>query len=165
MKIVRNGTTYIQIKDLKRLRDSNMLLTNSLLFILHILSNDYLDYKDEDFIKLEDKDIDFNNVDWIIDFDDIKNCSEEDLINICNNLIGERNTIADKYNHYSIKDRIKNIKMLIKSKDLGYTINCYKDLLEVKRGNKELDLPKGVDFPEGFIKENKVKKLIHKLTK
>ena len=165
MKIIRDDNVYIQIKDLKRLRDSNKLLTNSLLFILHILSSNYLDYKDEDFIKIEGEDINFDNVDWIIDFDDIKDSTEEQLVEECNDLIYERNQLADKYNKFSIKDRIKNIKMLIKSKDLEYKIYCYKDLLEVKRGNKELELPKGIDFPEGFIKENKVKKLINKLRK
>ena len=164
MKIIKDDTTYIQIKDLKRLRDSK-LLTNSLLFILHVLSNNCLEYKDDEFIKVEDPDINFENVNWIINFDDIKNDSEDDLIKKCNELISQRNQIADQYNEFSIKDRIKNIKLLITSKDLEYTINCYKDLLEVKRGDKSLELPKGVDFPEGFIKENKVKKLINKLKK
>lgn len=165
MKIEIDGTTYIQIKDLKRLRDSNMLLTNSLLFILHILSNNYLEYEEEDFIKLKDKDISLEGIDWIIDFDDIKTCSEDDIIKRCNRLITQRNKLADIYNSFSIADRIKNIKMFIRSKDLEYNINSYKDLLEVMRGNKVMELPKGVEFPDGFIKENKVKKLINKLKK
>ena len=164
MKIIKDDTTYIQIKDLKRLRDSK-LLTNSLLFILHVLSNNCLEYKDDEFIKVEDPDINFEGIDWIIDFNDIKDNTDDEIIEKCNELISQRNQIADQYNQFSIKDRIKNIKLLIKSKDLEYTINCYKDLLEVKKGNKELELPKGVDFPDGFVKENKVKKLINKLKK
>lgn len=164
MKIIKDDTTYIQIKDLKRLRDSK-LLTNSLLFILHILSSDRLDYKDDEFIKLEDQSISFENEDWIINFDDIKDLSEKELIDICNDLIYERNQIANKYNSCSMRDRLKNLKLLIKSRDLKYQIDCYKELLDVMNGNKELDLPKGVEFPDGFIKESKVKKLINKLKK
>ena len=124
MKIIKDGVTYIQTKDLKRLRDSK-LLTNSLLFILHVLSNDRLDYKDDEFIKVEDPNISFENEDWIINFDDIKNLSEKELIDICNDLIYERNQIADKYNSCSMKDRFKNLRLLIKSRDLKYQIDCY----------------------------------------
>ena len=165
MKIVKDNNTYIQIKDLKRLRDSNKLLTNSLLYILHILSNNYLNYNDDEFIILDEKDAYFEDVDWIINLDDIKDLSEDELVSICNNLIQQRNSIADKYNAFSVKDRIKHIKMLIKSNDLEYEINGYKDILAIKKGEKKLQLPDGIEFPEGFIKETPVKRLINKFKK
>ena len=165
MKIVKDNTTYIQIKDLKRLRDSNKLLTNSLLYILHILSNNYLNYDDDEFVILDKKDAYFEDVDWIINLDEVAECTEEELINICNNLIQQRNMIADKYNSFAIKDRIKHIKMLIKSNDLEYEINGYKDILNIKRGEKKLQLPDGIEYPKGFINETPVKKLINKFRK
>ena len=165
MKIIKDNTTYIQVKDLKRLRDSNKLLTNSLLYILHILSNNYINYNDEEFIKLDEKDAYFDDINWIVNFDDIVDLSEDELINICNNLIVQRNIIADKYNSLSVKDRIKHIKLLIKSNDLEYEINGYKDILAIKKGEKKLKLPKGVKFPQGFIKETPVKRLINKFKK
>ena len=165
MKIIKENTTYIQVKDLKRLRDSNKLLTNSLLFIVHLLSNTNKENNDDDFIILDEKNGYFEDVDWIINLDEIKDTSEEEIITICNSLIQQRNIIADKYNSFSVKDRIKHIKMLIKCNDLKYEINSYKDILAIKRGEKKLNLPDGIELPEGFVNETPVKKLINKLRK
>ena len=137
-----------------------MLLTNSLLFILHILSNNYLNYDDEEFIKLDLKDAYFSDVDWILNFDEVKDCTNNEIILKCNKIIQQRNYIADKYNSFSTKDRIKHINMLIKSNDLEYKINSYKDILAIKKGEKKIKLPDGIEFPEGFIKTPPVKKIM-----
>ena len=136
--------------------------------ILHLLSNPNdtsISENDDDFVVLNDRDSYFEDVDWIIDLDEVKDCSEEELINVCNNLIQQRNLIADKYNSFSKLDRIKHIKMLIKSNDLKYEINGYKDLIAIKRGEKKINLPEGIELPEGFVKETPVQKILHKLKK
>ena len=165
VKIIKNDTVYVQVKDLKRLKESNEIISNSLIFTLYILFNNYRNYKDDDFIALNKQDVSLKNINWILNFDEIINNNENDITTICNNLINKRNILADKYNSLSTKDRIKNRKMITKSKDLEYQIECYKDILEIIKGNKKISLPDGVEFPKGFIKKNKIKKLIHGLTK
>lgn len=165
MKIIKDNTIYIQAKDLKRLKESNTIVSKSLLFLMHLLFNSYIDYNDEDFILFNEGDVNLDGIDWIINFDDIKDNTEEELTNTCNSLINQRNIIADKYNSLSIKDRVKNLKLLNQTRNLEYQINGYKDILDIKNGTKKLKLPEGIEYPDGFIKENKMKKLINKIKK
>ena len=139
VKLIKDDTVYIQIKDLKRLKESKEIISKSLIFTLYILFNNYRDYNDDDFIALNKKDVFFNNIDWILDFDDIIKNNENDITTICNNLINQRNNLADKYNSLSTRERVKNRKMITKSNDLKYKIDCYKEILEIINGNKKID--------------------------
>ena len=165
MKIIKDNKTYIQVKDLRHLKESNIALTKSIIFLTYLLFNNYNEYSDDDFICFEKDSSYFDDIDWIINFDDIKNLFKDEIIDICNNLIQERNNIANRYNNLSNTERLKNRYLLNKTKTIEYQINSYKDILKVMNGIKKLELPDYIEFPKGFIKENKVKYLIKNIRK
>lgn len=165
MKIVRNDIIYIQAKDLKRLNESNDILSRSFLYFVYLKFNNYKDYDDDEFVSFNVNDSCFNDIDWIIDFDEIKDLFEDQIIDICNELIEQRNSIANRYNSYSNKERVKNRYLYNKCKNIDYKISSYKEIIKIMHGKKELQLPDGIYFPKGFIKKNKVKKLFKDIRK
>ena len=90
MKIYNNDKVYVQVKDLKNLKDSNYILNRSIIFLIYLLFNSYNKYGDDDFICFENNTVFFDNIDWIINFDDIKNLFKDEIIEICNNLINQK---------------------------------------------------------------------------
>ena len=163
MKIIKDDTIYVQVKDLRQLNESNNILSHSILYSIYLKFSNFNNYNDDEFIAFNNKDAYFNNITWIINFDDIKMLFEDEIIDICNKLIYERNVIADKYNALSPKARVKSRYMFNKSKILEYQINSYKDIIKIMHGNKKIELPDGIEFPPGFIKENKIKSLFKKI--
>ena len=156
MKIIKGDTIYVQVKDLQQLNESNVILSHSIIYSLYLKFNNYNDYDKDEFIAFNKEDAFFDDVEWIINYDDVINLSEKEIIELYNNTINERNNIADKFNSLSKKGRFRSRSMINKCKNLEYLNNSYKDLLDIKSGIKKITLPDGVEP----LNENKLKKLI-----
>jgi len=166
MKIITNDAIYIQKNDIFYLRHTN-------LYIPIPSSVDYINISDKDryeFIKYEDeKDIEFlKNLDLIINYDEFKDLSEEEIINLGQSIAQEKNRIANKFNSMPEKFREENIDIVEeKCKLLGFKMYSLRDLLLFKKGMLKMNLPDGIPYPSEYHQnEDKgLKKILKKIFK
>lgn len=155
MKLVRNGVVYIQVKDFQKLleiKKSDVLNNKSFSSLLKEASNgtgifvmgmsnanDFLEFRDP-------KSIDFlMNIDDIVDYDEIKDlsCEEMDALRVC--IINERKKIASKVNMMSSEEQKEHPELFERYKTLSLRYLSVNDAYWFKRGKAKLVFPEGIE--------------------
>ena len=142
MKIVTNEKVYIQKKDISYILSANIIIPNSTFIKLtkiNILENGTDKY---DFVEFNHKvDIEyFKNLSFIINYNDIKYFSEQEILLLQEDITKKRNTIFNKYNSLSKEEKRKNSNLLSQCDLLLYKINSLNDTILYKQGL--LNVPK-----------------------
>lgn len=157
MKIITDNAVYIQKVDLEFFKYELRSLPK---FIsLKIFENkeiDMDDYEKYDFLKFEDEEIiEFlKKIDWIIDYDLVKNLTDDEIREIGRTYAEKFESVNKKI--YTTSPNKKDYKDLLQqSKLLFYQLRSIEDLLDFKGGRLKITLPKD---------ENKFLKLVRKLT-
>ena len=167
MKIITDDAIYIQKNDITYLNQylslNNLLIPTSIfekVFGSNIViidnSNRY------EFIKFDKpEEIEFfQGIDWIIDYNKVKDLSEKDIITLAKNIAEEKNGIAKRFNSMIPEKRKKNINMTFQYELLDFKIYSLRNILWFKQGHIKMDLPKWIDFPNEVKQAKGVKKLI-----
>lgn len=145
MKIFKDNIVYVQLEDL------NYIIKKELDFPKNLIPKTieqgyvFIDEKNQyNFIGYNEKNIVeyFKNLELIVDYDNIKNLSADELNRICNRLLHDKElSKEDEYDSIEYK---------------YYQINKF---LSFKEGNEDLNLPEGVDYPK---KDSIFKKIFKK---
>ena len=102
MKIITNDTLYVQIKDLAYMSLNSMVIPFSL-YVQILLDKNILNDKSKEykFLKTDNpKDIEeFKKIDWIIDYNDLKDKSLEELNAFFKETNNKKNEILREYNN------------------------------------------------------------------
>lgn len=167
MKIITDDAVYVQKNDITYLNQylslSNLPIPSSIfekVFGRNIViidnSNRY------EFIKFDKpEEIEFfQGIDWMIDYNKVKDLSEEEIIALAKSIAEENNEIARRFNSMTPEERKKNINMAFQYELLDFKICSLRDILWFKQGHIKMDLPKGIDFPNEVKQEKGIKKLI-----
>lgn len=167
MKIITDDAVYVQKNDITYLNQylslSNLPIPSSIfekVFGSNIIiidnSNRY------EFIKFDKpEEIEFfQGIDWMIDYNKVKDLSEEEIIALAKSIVEENNEIARRFNSMTPEERKKNINMAFQYELLDFKICSLRDILWFKQGHIKMDLPKGIDFPNEVKQEKGIKKLI-----
>lgn len=167
MKIITDDAVYVQKNDITYLNQylslSNLPIPSSIfekVFGRNIViidnSNRY------EFIKFDKpEEIEFfQGIDWMIDYNKVKDLSEEEIIALAKSIVEENNEIARRFNSMTPEERKKNINMAFQYELLDFKICSLRDILWFKQGHIKMDLPKGIDFPNEVKQEKGIKKLI-----
>lgn len=169
MKIITDNAIYVQKNDMVFLNQTDLSIPVSIFMEVFgkgvTVINDSNRYE---FIKFEEKEeIDFfKEMDWIIDYNLLKDLTEEEIITLGQETIYKKNEIAKKFNELSMAERKNNMHMVEESERLDFKIYSLRDLLWFKQGHLSFDLPEGVDYPKDYkVKESVIKKLLRKLKK
>ncbi len=142
MKIIKKDSVYVQKKDLMFIYIRDLPITETV--ALKICSNPNINENNQfEFVKFEDKETIkyFKNLDWIIDYEKVKNYSEDELIDICKKTVLESNKIADKFNKMNNALKEKNLDMIIRCELLEYKMHSIRDALWFKQGRITVTLP------------------------
>lgn len=94
-----------------------------------------------DFIEFsEQQEIDFfRNIDWIVDYKEIRNLSKEEIIKRGQEVADEINKLAQVYNNMSFEE--KNPNLLVRSSSLQYKMKYMVEILLIKQGKKTMPFP------------------------
>ena len=83
----------------------------------------------------------FKTLNFIIDYNDYKDLTEEQFQERFKSVVCEYNSLAKKWNKMPETEREKNINLLVSSQKLEHTIKFIHELYALKHGNSSMTLP------------------------
>ena len=159
MKIFKKDGVYIQKNDLAYLTRLDEPIPASIYLKAFggpcIIINDSNRY---DFICFTEQDeIDFfQRQDWIIDYDAVKDLTDDDFVELGRGIAKEQEEAAEKYNSMSDEEKKKNQDIVGYCDLLEFKFYSLRDILWYKQGHLKMTLPgeKQTKEPkkQGFIK-------------
>lgn len=144
MKVFKNDSVYVQNNDLAYLNSTDLGIPASI-YMKYIgngktITNDNNRY---DFIKFdEDSEIEFfKGLDWIIDYNEVKDLSEDEIIKISESIGKEHEEIATSFNSMSRKEQQQHNDLITKCDFLEFKFYSIIDFLWFKQGHISMELP------------------------
>lgn len=167
MKIITNDAVYVQKNDLGFLSQSDVLIPASIFLEVFGKGVTIIDNNNRfDFVKFEDE-VEiafFKNLDWILDYDLVKDLSDSQIIKMYDAVLKEKREIAAKYNAMNKVERRKNQCMVSRCEKLDFKLSSLRDALWFKQGHIQFDLPNGLvsGNEEKNVNEKGIKKTLRK---
>ncbi len=168
MKIVTEKAVYVQKHDIAYLTHMRLSIPASI--FLKVFGNGMVIIDDRnryEFEKFEDpKEIEFfKGLDWIVDYQSVKDLSEEEIIKLGQGIAQAKNEIAQKFNAMSEVEREENLDMVTQCELLDFKMYTLRDILWFQQGHLKMTLPEGFDYPEKAIppKESGIQKIMRKI--
>lgn len=90
----------------------------------------------------------FRELDFIIDFDQYKDLTDEQLEEEAQKLGTRANGIAETWNSMSEEERRKNSSLFEEHRNIGYMINFLSEIYAVKHGKRTMPFPEFVSVPK-----------------
>lgn len=144
MKVITNDAIYVQMNDLAYLMTSDTPIPASIMMKVFgrgmVIINDDNRY---DFVRFtEDDEIEFfKDLDWIVDYDELKDKSDEELLKFGKSVAENRDSIATLYNKMSLEDRKQHPEMVEQCDLLEFKMYSIRDFLWYKQGHITMHLP------------------------
>ncbi len=163
MKIITNDSAYVQKNDISYLNLSDLPIPASI--FMKVFGNGVTIINDSnryDFVKFdEESEIEyFKDLDWMIDYNEVKDLSEDEIIKLAESIGEEQDKIATTFNSMAEEERKNHADMVTKCDLLEFKFYSLRDVLWFKQGHIPMELPEGVDYPEGYAQEKSIKKLL-----
>ena len=103
----------------------------------------------------------FKDLKFIIDFDQYKEYSDEQLEEEAKRLATQANEVAEKWNGMTAEERKQNVFLYDDHRNLGYMINFLSEIYAVKHRKRTMPFPDFVKLPEKpkkwpFFRKNKM---------
>ena len=143
MKVFKNGKVYVQNEDLILILRSGELMPTSVLekfygngpvIIVQDNMEDYVEFEEADQVEF------FKRLDWIVDYDEVKNLSTEELEKLYDDTKDEMVKIRNKYSDLSQNDDCYE-KDSIRYELLGNKLYSLSKIQYFKARKLELALP------------------------
>ena len=157
MKIITEDAVYVQKNDFAFLNQSDLTIPASI--YLQALDRGIITIGNDnryDFFKFtEPHEIEFfKEIDWIIDYYDIKDLSIKDIFDLANKISDERRDIAFKYNSMTAAEKENNIHLFNRAEFLNYQLYSLRDFVWFKQGKLKFKLPEGISLPNEFFDDS-----------
>ena len=150
MKIFTENKVYVQKNDIAYLNQTDLPIPASIFMKVFgqgvVIIDDRNRYEFMEFTKSEEIDF-FKKLDWIIDYNEVKELTEDELMALGQSIAERSNMIAKKYNAMTQKEREKNQNMIFEHELLEFKMHSLKDIILFKRGDLKIKLPKDVSKP------------------
>lgn len=163
MKIITDNAVYVQKNDIAFFNRTDLLIPASIFMKVFgngvVIIDDSNRYEFVEFNTPEEIKF-FKMIDWIIDYDEVKDLSEEEIIALAQNIADEKNNIAQMFNSMTLDERDKNIDMVSQCKLLDFKMYSLRDFLWFKQGHIKMELPEGTSLPVEFAPKNRIRNLI-----
>ena len=145
MKVIYDNCVYVQKNDLAYLEASDLPIPASVFTRVYGNGITIIDDRNRyDFVLFKEKaEIDFfKGLDWMVDYNELKNLSEEEIIKLAEDTNEERDKIAATYNSMPVEERQKHSDMVTKCYLLEFKFYSLKDILWMKQGHISINIPK-----------------------
>ena len=163
MKIITDNAVYVQKNDMVYLNQLDLVIPTSIFMKVFgngvVIIDDRNRYEFVEFNAPEEIEF-FKGIDWMIDFNKVKDLSKEEIIAFGQSIAEERNRIAQKLNSMTQEEIKENMNMVSQYELLDFKMYSLRDVLWFKQGNIKIELPEGVTLPADFKQEKGIKKLI-----
>ncbi len=163
MKIITDSVAYVQKNDIAYLNLTDRAIPASIFMKLFgngiVIINDSNRYEFVEFEAPEEIEF-FKSIDWMIDYNEVKDLSEEETIELACSIAEEQNSIAQRFNSMTPEERENNMSMVSQCELLDFKIYSLRDVLWFKQGHIKMELPEGVDFPTEIEQEKGIRKWI-----
>ena len=134
---------YVQMNDLMTLINTDLSIPGSVfekVFSDVVIVNDsnrmdFVEFTEPNDIKY------FESLDWIVDYKEIRDLSEEEIKNKGQEIAKEMNRIAERYNSMTDDQKYRNQSLIQKHELLDYKMKYLAEILWVKRGYREMPFP------------------------
>ena len=152
MKIITENAVYVQKNDITYLNHTDLPIPASIFMKIFgngiVIINDSNRYEFEKFE--DDSEIDL---------------SDDEIIEIGQNIAQVKNQIAEQFNLMSEDERKENLGLVTQCELLDFKMYSLRDILWFKQGHLPMTLPEGIDYPEGFVQkgEKGIQKLIRRI--
>ena len=116
MKIITDNAVYVQKNDIYYLQQTGLEMPASI-FFMNLFDSDKVVFDDINkykFVKFENpREIEFfNSIDWIIDYNEVKDLSEKEIIMLVQSFEDKINRIAEKFKSMSSEQKKQNMNMV-----------------------------------------------------
>ena len=163
MKIMTDDAVYVQKNDLAYLNQTDLPIPASIFMkvfgsgvVIINNSNKYEFVKFDAPLEIEY----FKGIDWMIDYNEVKDLSEEETIALGQSIAEEKNRIAQKFNSMSLKERNRNMDLVFQCELLDFKLCSLRDILFFKQGHIKMELPEMENLSTEIAQEKGIKKLI-----
>ena len=115
MKIISDGAVYVQKNDIAYLNSTDLSIPVSIFMKVFGFGLTFIDDSNRYyFIKYEeDSEIEYlKGLDWMIDYNEVKDLSDDEIISLGQSIADKKNSIASKFNAMSNEEKNNNIDMI-----------------------------------------------------
>ena len=95
----------------------------------------------------------------------MKDLSEDEIIKLAEETKEEQRKIATTFNSMDEEEKDNHTDMIIKCNLLEFKFYSLRDILWFKQGHISMKLPEGIEYPEGYVQEKGIKKLLKRINK
>ena len=155
MKVITNNTAFVQKNDIAYLIQSDLEIPTSI--FMKVFDRDVIIINNRnryDFVEFDaPEEIEFfKGIDWMIDYNEVKDLSEEGIIKLGQSIVKEKNRIAQKFNFMEINERKRNMGMVTQCELLDFKMYSLRVFLWLKQGHIKMKLPASVKTETGIKK-------------
>lgn len=155
MKIITENAVYVQKNDIVYLNNIELAIPASI--FMKVFGNGIVIINDSnryEFVKFEaPEEIEFfKGIDWMIDYNEVKDLSEEEIISLGQSIAEEKNNIAQRFNSMTPEERKENMNMVSQYELLDFKMYSLRDFLWFRQGHIKMKLPKELEQEKGIRK-------------
>lgn len=154
MKIITNDAAYVQKNDIAYLNQTDLDIPASI-YLKACETGTFIvdDSNRYEFIRFNKSDEIqfFKNQDWILDYNQVKDMTEDELIEYGERIITQYNELAETFNALSEQERIQNTELDMRCDLLGFQIFSLHDFIFYRKGLLEMQLPSELPKESPFI--------------
>ena len=159
MKIFTANSVYVQKNDIAYLNQTNLDIPASIFMRVFGNIDDSNRYDFVEFDAPEEVQF-FKGIDWIIDYNEIKDLSEGEIVALGQSIAEDKNSIAQRFNSMTLEERKENMNLKSQCELLDFKMYSLEDFLLFNQGRLKMKLPGYVDLPVGFEQDKGIRKLI-----
>ena len=143
-------TVYVQMQDIMQLNQSNIPIPASIYTKVFTGITIVDDSNRFDFVRFDEKhEVKFfKKLEFILDYDQYKELTDEQLEEEAKKLAIKANKIAEKWNSMSSDERQQNINLLEKHENIEYMLNFMWEIYAIRKGERLMPFPDFVKSPE-----------------
>lgn len=154
MKIITDDAAYVQKNDIAYLNQTDLDIPASI-YLKACETGTFIvdDSNRYEFIRFNKSDEIqfFKNQDWILDYNQVKDMTEDELIEYGERIITQYNELAETFNALSEQERIQNTELDMRCDLLGFKIFSLHDFIFYRKGLLEMQLPSELPKESPFI--------------
>lgn len=147
MKIITENAVYVQLNDMGFLNQTDLPIPATIYLKTFGQGPTTIDDRNRfDFIKFEEpSEIEyFRSLDWMIDYNEVKDLDESALMELGQSISATRNAIADQFNAMTAKEQSENQQMVEECEMLDFKIYSLRDIIWYKQGRLPITMPEEV---------------------
>lgn len=154
MKIITNDAAYVQKNDIAYLNQTDLDIPASI-YLKACETGTFIvdDSNRYEFIRFNKSDEIqfFKNQDWILDYNQVKDKTEDELIEYGEKIITQYNELAETFNALSEQEQMQNTELDMQCDLLAFKLFSLQEFIFYRKGLLEMQLPSELPKESPFI--------------